>query len=104
FHPPAPSQIYTLSLHDALPIFPTIIAMYDAKMTGRRMKRSPAAPPAHSASVYDLLRTLMNNTVNPQNKKQPYARSHTRCVLFMRDRKSTRLNSSHDQISYAVFC
>src|SRR2546428_3762770 len=25
-------------------------------------------------------------------------------VVLMRDRKSTRLNSSHDQISYAVFC
>src|SRR2546428_1775756 len=25
-------------------------------------------------------------------------------LLFTRDRKSTRLNSSHDQISYAVFC
>src|SRR2546421_9521616 len=25
-------------------------------------------------------------------------------VLLRRDRKSTRLNSSHDQISYAVFC
>src|SRR5206468_9784156 len=25
-------------------------------------------------------------------------------VVFWRDRKSTRLNSSHDQISYAVFC
>src|SRR2546430_13531847 len=25
-------------------------------------------------------------------------------VLFCRDRKSTRLNSSHSQISYAVFC
>src|SRR2546430_9891683 len=26
------------------------------------------------------------------------------CDLFVRDRKSTRLNSSHSQISYAVFC
>src|SRR2546421_6523574 len=26
------------------------------------------------------------------------------CIRFSRDRKSTRLNSSHDQISYAVFC
>src|SRR5450432_775122 len=26
------------------------------------------------------------------------------CSLSGRDRKSTRLNSSHDQISYAVFC
>src|SRR2546421_2047493 len=25
-------------------------------------------------------------------------------AVFQRDRKSTRLNSSHDQISYAVFC
>src|SRR3982750_1065915 len=25
-------------------------------------------------------------------------------MYFLRDRKSTRLNSSHDQISYAVFC
>src|SRR2546428_6594924 len=28
----------------------------------------------------------------------------TRLPLASRDRKSTRLNSSHDQISYAVFC
>src|SRR2546428_7664958 len=26
------------------------------------------------------------------------------CWTYLRDRKSTRLNSSHDQISYAVFC
>src|SRR2546430_8544400 len=26
------------------------------------------------------------------------------CISFIRDRKSTRLNSSHSQISYAVFC
>src|SRR2546421_13101363 len=34
-------------------------------------------------------------------------RYHARCYFFIptpRDRKSTRLNSSHDQISYAVFC
>src|SRR2546430_9020809 len=36
--------------------------------------------------------------------RMPY--SENRCPLFrdMRDRKSTRLNSSHSQISYAVFC
>src|SRR5438270_7647621 len=31
-------------------------------------------------------------------------RSGERVVPFMQDRKSTRLNSSHSQISYAVFC
>src|SRR2546428_7412621 len=29
---------------------------------------------------------------------------HRRVVVASEDRKSTRLNSSHDQISYAVFC
>src|SRR5206468_8092247 len=29
---------------------------------------------------------------------------HECALLFPTDRKSTRLNSSHDQISYAVFC
>src|SRR2546421_8653214 len=32
------------------------------------------------------------------------ARRHRAAVPEHRDRKSTRLNSSHDQISYAVFC
>src|SRR2546430_11227305 len=34
----------------------------------------------------------------------PLARHRSREVLLYRDRKSTRLNSSHSQISYAVFC
>src|SRR2546427_9379541 len=33
-----------------------------------------------------------------------FSPSHTAEALFRRDRKSTRLNSSHSQISYAVFC
>src|SRR5206468_10443646 len=64
FNDTAPTKIYTLSLHDALPISskcPT-----DEKWRG-------CSGPARS-----------------------------RCPE--RDRKSTRLNSSHDQISYAVFC
>src|SRR2546421_2377828 len=32
------------------------------------------------------------------------ALTHTYCRMKAEDRKSTRLNSSHDQISYAVFC
>src|SRR3989440_9113817 len=33
-----------------------------------------------------------------------HAAGHSASVESMADRKSTRLNSSHDQISYAVFC
>src|SRR5206468_12256113 len=33
-----------------------------------------------------------------------YAHKHNPLSVVVQDRKSTRLNSSHDQISYAVFC
>src|SRR2546428_9626145 len=34
----------------------------------------------------------------------PEPRQHAKALARLQDRKSTRLNSSHDQISYAVFC
>src|SRR3989440_1456343 len=37
------------------------------------------------------------------SSRRPGQRRRTRAIQ-QRDRKSTRLNSSHDQISYAVFC
>src|SRR5476651_2800678 len=62
FNDTATTEIYTLSLHDALPIFPL------ARVVGQgRRPRDGAGQGA-------------------------------------RDRKSTRLNSSHANISYAVFC
>src|SRR6266542_6343864 len=60
FNDTATTEIYTLSLHDALPIFPTL--------------RCCGIP---------RLQALHHNG---------------------KDRKSTRLNSSHGSISYAVFC
>src|SRR5258708_24882984 len=38
----------------------------------------------------------------PRNPQSPYARRRARALVA--DRKSTRLNSSHQIISYAVFC
>src|SRR3712207_8632416 len=35
---------------------------------------------------------------------EPHARAHALSLQLLRDRKSTRLNSSHANISYAVFC
>src|SRR5699024_11311097 len=77
FSAPAPTQIYTLSLHDALPICP-------AGPTGRlgRHPRCAAARAGHGAGG-------------------ALASSRSRASG---DRKSTRLNSSHVSISYAVFC
>src|SRR2546428_8071019 len=74
FNDTATTEIYTLSLHDALPIFVECI--------GELAARSGAADrqPHGEIAVLDRLERSQE------------------------DRKSTRLNSSHDQISYAVFC
>src|SRR5206468_12233711 len=74
FNDPTPTQIYTLSLHDALPISYGV-AVIDVIARGQ---------------ISDRDRVLV-------------VRIATRHVADG-DRKSTRLNSSHDQISYAVFC
>src|SRR2546422_8416184 len=73
FNDTATTEIYTLSLHDALPIW-------------KRQRRW-------------LLRFLRR--VKPQNSTP---RDSSGCVPLTLDRKSTRLNSSHGYISYAVFC
>src|SRR6266478_7275759 len=65
FNDTATTEIYTLSLHDALPI-----------VTARRSMPTVS------------------------NSRQNWHSSHRDGG----DRKSTRLNSSHSQISYAVFC
>src|SRR5260221_8116287 len=76
FNDTATTEIYTLSLHDALPICP--------EFTVRRHKDQVAD---HSNVIDSLLAD----------------RHH--CIRQRRgDRKSTRLNSSHTVISYAVFC
>src|SRR5688572_32854027 len=66
----ATTEIYTLSLHDALPI-----------CTWRHPRRLSVRYSRTSSRLTDI----------PIASRPP-------------DRKSTRLNSSHSQISYAVFC
>src|SRR5215510_3175209 len=67
FNDTATTEIYTLSLHDALPI-------------------------PHAGAVTEL------RVIHPADRVPELASG------AMRDRKSTRLNSSHVAISYAVFC
>src|SRR5687768_18168826 len=74
FNDTATTEIYTLSLHDALPILMIAPMTCDVYSKGSPSKR------ARSASL-------------------PFSSEPTRL-----DRKSTRLNSSHGYISYAVFC
>ena len=56
-----------------------------------------------------ILKILYNNTILPKDKRTIYGqiRHELRSkssLSIVRDRKSTRLNSSHGYISYAVFC
>src|SRR2546429_9042586 len=73
FNDTATTEIYTLSLHDALPIF----------NSRRESPRRNAAGPHHSSPIVGVKLAAKTGR---------------------RDRKSTRLNSSHGYISYAVFC
>src|SRR5437773_8940208 len=77
FNDTATTEIYTLSLHDALPILG--IASGDLKQLPSRML-------GHAVAKIDV---LPNKDVG---------------ASIASDRKSTRLNSSHITISYAVFC
>src|SRR5258708_8911560 len=78
FNDTATTEIYTLSLHDALPISKDALGQ-DSR--GRRRWRSHPSFRRRRA----------------RGKWRPGRRP-------LRDRKSTRLNSSHQIISYAVFC
>src|SRR2546430_12954715 len=95
FNDTATTEIYTLSLHDALPISALLITT-NAGLTSWRSDWRPA-----SSRVLQWLhwKPPVAETVLPGED----------AVLEVvspdgGDRKSTRLNSSHSQISYAVFC
>src|SRR5438309_4516481 len=75
FNPTSTTQIYTLSLHDALPI-----------------------------SLCIARRSQLHRSASSSAASPSIAESRSPAIRAARDRKSTRLNSSHSSISYAVFC
>src|SRR3712207_6980923 len=83
FNDTATTEIYTLSLHDALPISVGL--------------RAPHADEAEVAVHRPLL------LVDARAQERPGALLGAALAARV-DRKSTRLNSSHANISYAVFC
>src|SRR5207253_11475180 len=90
-----PTQLYTLSLHDALPIF--------ASVTTHRVLASPG--PFSECNPYPIARARESESILGPVRSSPTAcRNVGRGINLGRDRKSTRLNSSHVAISYAVFC
>src|SRR2546428_7195252 len=89
FNDTATTEIYTLSLHDALPIFFALASRYVSR--GR----------FHLASIVASTEVWSWTTFVTAFGLE-YGEATTAGTRG--DRKSTRLNSSHDQISYAVFC
>src|SRR5207244_12661787 len=90
----ATTQIYTLSLHDALPIFYLIALAAVARVSVARRQRVLATAPVTCAAIATI--GLQAGTAA--------ALARDWLPLLYLDRKSTRLNSSHQIISYAVFC
>src|SRR5256885_11156577 len=80
FNDTATTEIYTLSLHDALPIWGTLSAPYARA----------------AAAVFG--RASIPTGARDQSRQTDFRHGE------VTDRKSTRLNSSHLVISYAVFC
>src|SRR3712207_7749293 len=88
FNDTATTEIYTLSLHDALPIWSVlVVSSHGARVEARLRFWNHWLDRAH---VEARLRSW-NYGVAPE-------------AVSGLDRKSTRLNSSHANISYAVFC
>src|SRR3712207_7530230 len=92
FNDTATTEIYTLSLHDALPIW-----------DGPLERRAPHARLAGELLRQDVPRRL----VRRERRRAARLRRHARDgpgAPAEEDWKSTRLNSRHANISYAVFC
>src|SRR5206468_12245899 len=100
FNVTSTTEIYTLSLHDALPI-----------LTVQDLERLPENH--HLQLPNSVVEMFSGSLGEPEGGCPPKLQ---RIILrgaepkrgrpgeHIPDRKSTRLNSSHDQISYAVFC
>src|SRR5690625_6148221 len=90
-HHPADTEFHTLSLHDALPICDAKVFLMDEPLSNLDAKLRVQM----RAEIQKLHQRLQTTTI--------YV-THDQTEAMTIDRKSTRLNSSHVAISYAVFC
>src|SRR5207244_11570529 len=98
----SPTYLYTLSLHDALPI-------YLIRGEGAVVERNLVEQPVELAVPIRLARAAEEEREAAVVLREADVRLALQLAVDVklrkiRDRKSTRLNSSHQIISYAVFC
>src|SRR3712207_8085990 len=90
FNDTATTEIYSLSLHDALPIsYHAAQRVEDVVVLERGRIGDP------TTASFGRTRSFRSDYLDPH---------YSRLAHEALDRKSTRLNSSHANISYAVFC
>src|SRR3712207_7602178 len=97
FNDTATTEIYTLSLHDALPIFMEAIVLH----------KEVNKVEARERAIDMLARVGMprpRQTVDAYPHQISGGQRQRAMIAMALDRKSTRLNSSHANSSYAVFC
>src|SRR5207253_9561180 len=97
-----PSEIYTLSLHDALPIWSHSrchVNMGPLVGGGEQLCGDAENSPISNGRRFHAVVAGPDLANHPRQPLVPAPDSDD-----VRDRKSTRLNSSHVAISYAVFC
>src|SRR5699024_12055739 len=97
FSLPSPHPTHSLSLHDALPIFSPSLRYVS--------RPSPSVRRIYCHWLTSFVSNIQKKCVwklpvLPNKPRYPCSPTHGRAI----DRKSTRLNSSHVSISYAVFC
>src|SRR5690606_40299907 len=89
---PSASAFYTLSLHDALPIWLIERIVIDEDGIPKLVLTDVRVGIVAEVNILPDLVTIVDDEVVVEDD------------FFVEDRKSTRLNSSHVKISYAVFC
>src|SRR5437870_3477218 len=99
----ASSRFYSLSLHDALPIFVGSCDLLRFASVGEKhvnvWKHFVDSIPCVIGVVIGIERDCQSSRF-----QAPEQFRHAWLQSTLQDRKSTRLNSSHVAISYAVFC
>src|SRR5690606_40259220 len=94
FNDPATTALYTLSLHDALPILRRLVPL-GVRTLQLRLK---------DATDGEIRRQIAESLeITRRHGCQLIVNDYWAEAIAL-DRKSTRLNSSHVKISYAVFC
>src|SRR3712207_7645672 len=91
FNDTATTEIYTLSLHDALPIYTAHHAQPCSQYSVPSIEPDVRRPIIDRPPLCSIIQ-LTHRVVCTRPRRRTI------------DRKSTRLNSSHANISYAVFC